>query len=464
METMEGLSERLEALENQIRAVKRRLHCWHGIACGQTRRRPRRAHCSATLLLAALIVCALAPAGRGQAADFSCGNGDAACLITAINMANANGDANTITLKAGTYTLTAVDNNTDGPNGLPAITSVLTIKGTRAATTILERDTSAPAFRILNVAATGKLTLQRLTLRNGFTGVFEGGGIFNNSGTLTLIDSILNRNSAALCAGLLNNNGTVTIIHTTFDGNETTQNFPGGGLCNGLSLGDNVFFEGGTVTIANSTFVHNIADGSGGLFNRGTMTLTNTTVAQNVAVLRPGAITNDDGILLLQNTTVAENHSLFGGAGGIVNNNGIVLLQNTILARNDTFPPSGGGPVSSDCFGPLTSLGNNLIGDPTRSGCAIILEPSDLTGDPGLGTFTDNGTPGNGHFPLLSSSQAIDAGNNAVCFSRDQLGRRRVGPCDIGAISFRGKDDGRLEEKDDHQHEENLVSRVQGSR
>jgi hypothetical protein len=49
METMEGLSERLEALENRIRAVKRRLHYW-------------RAHCSATLLLAALVVYALVSA------------------------------------------------------------------------------------------------------------------------------------------------------------------------------------------------------------------------------------------------------------------------------------------------------------------------------------------------------------------------------------------------------------------
>jgi hypothetical protein len=166
METMEGLSERYEALENQIRAVKRRLHCWRGIVCGQTRRRKRREQCSATLLLAALVVYALAPARHGQAADFSCRNGDVACLITAINMANANGQANTITLKAGTYTLTATNNDTDGANGLPAVTSVLTIKGTSASTSILERDTSAPAFRILNVEAAGTLTLQRLTLRN----------------------------------------------------------------------------------------------------------------------------------------------------------------------------------------------------------------------------------------------------------------------------------------------------------
>jgi len=87
----------------------------------------------------------------------------------------------------------------------------------------------------------------------------------------------------------------------------------------------------------------------------------------------------------------------------------------------------------------VTSLGNNLIGDPT--GCTITMQGTDLTGNPGLDTFTDNGTPGNGHFPLLPTSRAIDAGNDAVCPKRDQLGEKRVGPCDIGAISFRDTDD-----------------------
>jgi hypothetical protein len=50
--------------------------------------------------------------------------------------------------------------------------------------------------------------------------------------------------------------------------------------------------------------------------------------------------------------------------------------------------------------------------------------------------------------------QAIDTGNNAVCFRRDELGKRRVGPCDIGATSFRDKDDHQHEEKDDHRHDE----------
>jgi hypothetical protein len=53
--------------------------------------------------------------------------------FAAINLANVNGHKNTIVLEAGGYILTAVDNDTNGPNGLPSITSTLTIKGVAGA-------------------------------------------------------------------------------------------------------------------------------------------------------------------------------------------------------------------------------------------------------------------------------------------------------------------------------------------
>ena len=123
---------------------------------------------------------------------------------------------------------------------------------------------------------------------------------------------------------------------------------------------------------------------------------------------------------------------------------GVVVLINTVLAPNLEGP---------DCSGPVTSQGNNLIGDPT--GCSITLLPSDLTGDPGLDAFTDNDTPGNGHFPLLPTSQAIDVGNDAECPRRDQLGQRRINIrgvgtsiCDIGAIEFHPDDQDPVEESE----------------
>jgi hypothetical protein len=200
METIESLSERLEVLEH-IGVDKTYLGVlWRG---GTLR----------SGLLVALLIGALGLAQPLQAAEFTCASGDVACLINAINQANANGEANRITLRRGTYGLTAVDNGTEPDvNGLPVITSALTITGQGAETTIIERDTSAPLFRILRVAAAGTLTLQRLTLRNGVS-FLVGGGI-NNFGTLTLIDCILTRNVARDAGGGLNNGGTATIIHT----------------------------------------------------------------------------------------------------------------------------------------------------------------------------------------------------------------------------------------------------------
>jgi hypothetical protein len=90
-----------------------------------------------------------------QAAVFPIPSGDVAALIAAMNTANGNGEEDTITLEAGTYTLTAVDNETDGPNGLPSVTSPLTIRGGGADTTIIACEASAPPFRILHVAAAG---------------------------------------------------------------------------------------------------------------------------------------------------------------------------------------------------------------------------------------------------------------------------------------------------------------------
>jgi hypothetical protein len=169
-------------------------------------------------LLVALLIGALGLAQPLRAAEFTCASGNVACLIDAINQANANGEANRITLRRGTYTFTAVDNDTDGPNALPSVTSQLTIQGAGADLTVL---VGGRGSRLGHVAATGTLTLTRLTVQGfGFRALF--------------------------------NRGTLLLTATTFTGN---FDFPGGGLDN----------EGGTVTITRSLFTQN----GGGLTNGG---------------------------------------------------------------------------------------------------------------------------------------------------------------------------------------------------
>src|SRR5262245_1672356 len=74
-----------------------------------------------------------------HAANFLCAVGDVGCLIDSVTQANGNGEPNTITLEAGTYTLTAVNNDPTGArNGLPVITGNMTIQGAGMDATILE--------------------------------------------------------------------------------------------------------------------------------------------------------------------------------------------------------------------------------------------------------------------------------------------------------------------------------------
>ncbi len=132
-------------------------------------------------------------------------------LIADVNTANSNHDptGNTINLFAnGVYTLSTPDNYLYGPDGLPAISSTLTINGQFAT---LQRAAGAVPFRFLYVSggfsglAAGNLTLQNLTLANGEAkggdsneggGGLGAGGVVFNQGTLTLNGVVLSNNVA----------------------------------------------------------------------------------------------------------------------------------------------------------------------------------------------------------------------------------------------------------------------------
>jgi hypothetical protein len=426
-----------------------------------------------------------------------------------------------------TYTLTNIDNDTNGPNGLPSITTTLTIHVVGKKTATIIRDSNALGFRLLHVGASGRLTLQNVTLANGLAQnvtppnflASQGGGLFNNGGIVTVENSAFVNNSAGPGGGLVNNNGAVTIIGSIFDGHiasdtgalknsgeltiitstfsNNTSAFDAGGLTttNGIvritqsrfTKNDShpnqqagaLHVMGGVVLITETTFDGNRADGPGAIlvarffgdqsvdatlivrdsafvenvaftsgagaaiFNVGIVQVTNTTFARNslqdeLDPAADGIVIANFGTLSLTNSTLAENtavqspfrpirfRAVISGA-----TNARTFLQNTIVTHNaeDTFV--------QDCEGPITSLGNNLISD--TAGCAIVLQPTDLTGDAGLCPFTDNGTPGNGHFPLLATSRAINAANDAVCPKKDQIGQPRKPHCDIGAIEFTHK-------------------------
>ncbi len=133
--------------------------------------------------------------------------------MEAINAANGVGPSDVCTPGSsganiidapGTFVLTAIDNNMPvlfgGPNGLPVITSAITIRNAT-----ITRASGSPHFRILQVAAGGNLTLNSVTIGGGRTtcsavscngGFALGGGILT-SGTLTLTNSKVRDNTAS---------------------------------------------------------------------------------------------------------------------------------------------------------------------------------------------------------------------------------------------------------------------------
>ena len=74
-------------------------------------------------------------------------------LIANINTANSNAQADTIDLGGLTFSLTAVDNTSDGQNGLPSINESFNLTIQNGTIT----RTGANVFRFLRVATTGNI-------------------------------------------------------------------------------------------------------------------------------------------------------------------------------------------------------------------------------------------------------------------------------------------------------------------
>ncbi|MCH8914138.1 MAG: hypothetical protein IIA33_11290, partial [Planctomycetes bacterium] len=259
---------------------------------------------SSTFVLC-MTLCCLAPARAATitVTSDSGGTGGPDCTlrdaITAANTDTATGGcvagngADTIELPVdATITLTEPDNDTDGPNGLPSITSEVIINGNGST---VERDGAddTPEFRIFFVAADGGLTLENLTVSNGSVESAPyssaGGGIFNE-GVLTLTDSTLSNNEGGDFGGGIFNLGTATVTNSTFSGN--VASFHGSGIGNA-----------GTLTLTHSTISGNSGAGAGGggfWTSGGVLTLSYSTVCGNLPDQIDGIYTDGGGNLVVE--------------------------------------------------------------------------------------------------------------------------------------------------------------------
>ena len=266
-------------------------------------------------------------------------DGTSCTLIDAITAANndapaggcaAGSGTDTIVLPANSIdTLTAVNNTADGsPNGLPPITSTITIAGNGSTIT---RDPAAPDFRILLVRNNGgDLTLQETTVSGGRTIQFRDGGGVANDGVLSLVNSnVINNYSPRGGGGLHNDFGaTLRLTNSTVSGNLAA--FYGGGIRNR-----------GNLTVTNSTVSGNSAtEDGGGVISGDTLTMLNSTVSANTASQFGGGLRISSGTATLTNSTVSGN--LAGQDGGGLSASGAVIVTTSTISGN-TASQNGGG-------------------------------------------------------------------------------------------------------------------------
>ncbi len=331
-------------------------------------------------------------------------------LIAAINVANAAGGSNTITLAPGnTFTLAAQDDATDGGNGLPVITAndKLTIVGngdTIARSTV----SGTPDFRLFDIAAGASLTVSSLTLQGGWTGnggailnqgaldlkgvtvqhsvACSGGGIYSTGSLIIEGGSVISGNTAqgeaaydaseqagsGYGGGLYVASGTVTMTSSTISSNAafggtcfwdpTTGYFTGGG---GFAYGGGLYVASGTVSMTSVTVTSNTAQGglSGRHWNAGTagcgggicvaggtVTLTDSTLSSNVAQGGvPGWEYN-----IGSNGGWADGGGVYV-AGGTVSLTGDNLSSNSAIGASDTGHKCKGG--SADGGGVFVAAG-----------------------------------------------------------------------------------------------------------
>ena len=421
--------------------------------------------------------------------------GNGVCTLrAAIQEANALAGADTIVVPAGTYTLTIPGRGEiAAATGDLDITGDLNITGAGSANTIVQSCVSGGTVcvgldRVFHVDPNGAgiaVSISGLTIQNGTTQVISfvnanGGAILLGvaqtqgspipSGRLTLTDCIVaNSSTPRDGGGIFNNAGTLTLIRTTVSGNTAGDN--GGGMANG---------DGGVVQLSESTLTGNFAPQGGavfsGYFDTGTstkFTVTNSTIAANSAGNGPGqgigaGIFANRGEFAIVNSTITGNTSKFS-SGGIhaaisVTLNNVTIAGNTagtsaaggfgagfegfVTASNTIFSGNTLVGTPNDCGGTLTSAGYNLI--KSTVGCTITgVTTGNIIGqDAQLAPLTDNGGATQ-TLALLPGSPAINAGNPAVpgsggnaCTVSDQRGVSRPQPasgrCDIGAFESQG--------------------------
>ena len=339
-------------------------------------------------------------------------------LRAAVDAANANADHSTITFAANlagqTITLLTelgltsditIDGDVNNDN-----TADITLSG--GTTTRIVHQTGGDT----------DVKLMSLTLTGGSSSVGAAIFSYSNAGSLEIRNSnLLNNVSTDVGGALATNNTTTTIINTLVQGNSALR---GGGL----------YFYGGSIAVVNSTVVGNSSlSVGGGIYSDGNLSVFNSTITGNRA--------NSDGIGTDQGGGIFK----FANAGRLISILNTVLADN-VIGTGSTLNDVNSGvaaqiQVRNSAFGSAAAASISSYGTNLFSQSAAQLALGELL-DNGGTTLTRSMLDGsvlinagaNGFGPI--DTKDIDAdGNSAETLPLDgRNGQRVTGVVDIGAV------------------------------
>ncbi len=307
-------------------------------------------------------------------------------LRGAIIASNADAFLDTITLPAGTYTLTVVGTSeNDALDGDLDVQGDLTINGADQSTTIINGNGVVTGENVFHLFGGYTVEFNDLQIRGGDSSV---GGIVNFA-TLTLNNVTVSDNHGSTSAGGISTSASLTLENSTISNNTSANT--GGGI--------NVIQ--GLVTITGSTISGNQATGTafGGGINQssGTVDISGSQITGNGGY-GGGGISSSGGALTITNTLMENNTANTANGGAIYHSGGGALIINDSEIKGNTAADGGGGIAISGSGTTATITGtliNGNIANGTSDGGGGIRHAS-LSLDITNSTLSGNSTKNNG--------------------------------------------------------------------
>ena len=400
--------------------------------------------------------------------DGRCATSAGTCTLrAAVQETNARPGADTVQLRAGTYSLTL---------GELEITDSLTLSGVNedafigsGGQTVIDAGGRSRVFFITKVGSRPVVTLRRLTVRDGYgRSPGTGAGVVISAGSVVTLERVVVRdNSARVFGAGISNFGVLTVRESTVYHNRMPTD--GGG---GVTNSGGGIYNSGILGLYDSTVYDNEATRGGGIATDGSsaVVIRNSTISGNRAAGRGGGILNHD-ILVVVSSTITRNEAFAFGRppgfsedyfGGGIYNTGSLTLFGTILAENEANLSKDDPDFAPDCYSRkddrnvrIRSFGANLVG--VANGNCTFSEvyasrPPDLLGtvaspaSPLLLGLSDNGgaTPTHALHPYSRAKDAAGLPRDSTfnCSATDQRGERRPfdgdrdgsALCDSGAL------------------------------